>query len=116
MNWDKISNDKILIGIYFHNLILKGKKEKNETIIYNLLNDEDDEFKPKIHKHDDNILDSLWSSHYQNEFFSCDNSGNVYFWNEKNDEKNFSFKLDNDNCAIGMDLNIYNEYSLALSW
>jgi len=101
MDWDKISNDKILVG-----------GNKNESTIYNLL---DDDEKPIIHNHEGDVLDSQWSTHYPNQFLSSDNSGKVYLWNEKNKESQISFKLENDNCAVGLDLNIQNENLLALS-
>jgi WD40 repeat protein len=104
LDWDKISMEKILVG-----------NNENYTTIFNLLDEEEEE--PLYFKHKSNVLDSQFSTNNPNQFYSCDLGGNVNIWNQDNTkEPSTTFKLGEDNCAIGLDVNIYDEFSIALSW
>jgi WD40 repeat protein len=46
---------------------------------------------------------------------ACDQKGFVYLWDIQNNENTMKFKIQNDTCAMKMDINNFDEHSLALA-
>ncbi|KAL9654810.1 hypothetical protein ABK040_008603 [Willaertia magna] len=119
MDWDRISLEWIITGgsdssikLYHENQdsnealqILHTKKHELQYTIQ----DEQDIASPPV-------FDVQWNTHHPLQFLSSDRDGYISLWDLKNHEEPCvsSFKIHNQTCAMKLDLNIYDEHSLAL--
>ncbi|KAL0482804.1 peroxin [Acrasis kona] len=107
LDWDRISLEWILTG---------GPRDQCNA--YNVLQNDEEFLKGPIYnfQHAASVHDSQWNTHQSGSFFSCDRSGLVHLWDlSDTTSPSSSFKIHNQTCAIKMDVNIFDEYSVALA-
>lgn len=115
LDWDRISLEWILTG-----------GSDNSVKLYNTLQDDDEA--QQVIEHESNVFDAQWNTHTPFSFtckykimdyywfcLACDRDGFVYLWDMRQQKPAMKFKMHNQTCALKLDRNLYDEYSLALA-
>lgn len=104
LDWDQISLEWILTA---------GNDEFVK--LYNTMQEEDTCVETPL-KHQSNVHDAQWSKHTPFHLYSCDRLGFVYLWDIKQDgDATVKWKVSNDTCGMKLDVNSFDENSLALA-
>jgi WD40 repeat protein len=107
IDWDRISLEWILTG-----------GPSDSCHLYNVLQNDEEYSNGPIYsfQHNAAVHDAQWNTHSPHTFFSCDRSGLIHLWDmTQQDKPVLSFNMHNQTCAMKMDINIYDEFSIALA-
>jgi len=124
MDWDRISlewivasNDDSSIKLYHENQDSNEALQVFHTKKHELtIREQEDQLESARDLEAPPVMDIQWNTHKPMQFFTSDRDGYVSLWDLRQQEDPCvnSFRVHHHTCAMKLDLNVYDEYSMAL--